>query len=252
MLNVQQQQQQLTTAANNLIKNSTSEPASIDTGMKTTRLSATTYLEQTVIANSTNSLNLAESTSNANDSKPQMNPDNKAVSTTSSSTSKAGSIDPGTGLVRRLSVTARPGDIFYKVKDVTESSTSDTLSLESEEKDANPTPKPNESQPKIQVNKSYTIRTNDETNQVKSPSANATSFGSLGRKTTTWNSKRNQTTNLGINPNQQAPKSENVTTKAKDENTVETNKVSPANLTPANGNAEPGSPLFNKELLSIR
>ena len=35
------------------------------------------------------------------------------------------------GLVRRLSVTARPGDIFYKVKDVTETATTDTLTHES-------------------------------------------------------------------------------------------------------------------------
>lgn len=223
--------------------------------MKTTRLSAANYPEPSTpaVTAPTNPLNLNNDTTN--DSKPQMTSDNKVNSSSSGSTSKAGSIDPGTGLVRRLSVTARPGDIFYKVKDVTESSTSDSIDLP-DVTDATLANKQNDSQQKVQVNKSYTIRTNDEANSsvaghLKSPPlvTNATSFGSLGRKTTTWNSKRNQTTNLGINTNQVTAKTENESSKVKDDYSIETNKT---NLAPANGHVEPGSPLFNKELLSIR
>jgi hypothetical protein len=116
---------------------------------------------------------------------------------------------PATGLVRRLSVTARPGDIFYKVKDVTESS-STTDNYEQVEPDHN-------------VEQEIIIKPkNEEVNT------------NTWRKTTTWNVKRTQSTPLQSDSEsgRQTPKNE-------------PDKTSLASI-------EPGSPMFTKELLSIR
>ncbi|CAF0704892.1 unnamed protein product [Brachionus calyciflorus] len=121
-----------------------------------------------------------------------------------------------TGLVRRLSVTARPGDIFYKVKDVTEScSTTDNVETSEIEHTDNI-----EQEIIIKPQKQEAINTN------------------TWRKTTTWNVKRNQS-----NPLQNETVDSGRLTPKNDLITNEKNSLS---------NIEPGSPMFSKELLSIR
>lgn len=129
----------------------------------------------------------------------------KTVNTNSSSANvtenKNALIDKSTGLVRRLSVTARPGDIFYKVKDVTEtSSNTDTTENNQDNQEQEIIIKP------------------QETNM------------NTWRKTTTWNSKRNQQSDS--DSGRQTPR--------QDLDKISTDKI------------EPGSPMFAKELLSIR
>jgi hypothetical protein len=159
--------------------------------------------------------------------------------------------EAATGLVRRPSVSARPGDIFYKVKDVTETETTDTLDQDT----ANQQEQNTDSEEKEiiikSVNKSYTISTKNPENRIdpvekiaeKSPeehtsaTTTTTTLESFSRKTTTWN-KRHQTSALGVT----VPQIDVIKVPVKDdiEETVLANNV------------EPGSEVFNKELLSIR
>lgn len=129
----------------------------------------------------------------------------KTVNLNSSSTNvtekKNAVIDKSTDLVRRLSVTARPGDIFYKVKDVTETSSNTDNSEHNQD--------------------------NEEQEIVIKPQE--TSMNTW-RKTTTWNSKRNQQSDS--DSGRQTPR--------QDLDKMSTDKI------------EPGSPMFAKELLSIR
>jgi hypothetical protein len=170
------------------------------------------------------------------------------------------------GLVRRLSVTARPGDIFYKVKDVTESSTTDTLNYETNETNVNDYAEIdnfNDEEKEIIIKAPGEEESNvaDESlhedeelnNDLSSPAlSSTTTTNTLGnesssnsfqlntnRKTTTWNVKRHQTTSLGINP----PLNEPVKAQPPKDDIVLNQKIN---------QIEPGSPQFTKELLSIR
>lgn len=164
------------------------------------------------------------------------------------------------GVVRRLSVTARPGDIFYKVKDVTESSTSDTLNnydsstnnVANDVNDYAEIDNLNDDEEKEIIIKPIsknedTIITNSTTvdNQLvnETTTTSVASFNqsnsTLSRKTTTWNVKRTQTTSLGVSP---VSNESHQQFKPKDDISV----VKQTN------NVEPGSPLFSKELLSIK
>ena len=179
-----------------------------------------------------------------------------------------------TGLVRRLSVTARPGDIFYKVKDVTEScSTTDTITFDQNgNNDSQESPlllnDEQDQEVTIQSSSSSTTNTNEivetlDTNTI-SPK-NLDQSGTLGRKTTTWNVRRNQSTNLGLTPPQlplQQQHAQNITSssdkifKTKVSSRDDTSSDLINTTTSSNSNAinlaEPGSPNFTKELLSIR
>lgn len=174
----------------------------IESGMKTVRLNSSTanYALPNIITSTTSNLNQQNQQTNTSN--------NEAPS--------------GSGLVRRLSVTARPGDIFYKVKDVTESSsTTDTVTNE-----------PNK-----------TNTENIEQEIIIKPSTNTQINTNTIRKTTTWNVKRHQTTSItDTKTANEANSKPNVTSKDDSLTTSDLNKNS----------AEPGSPLFARELLSIR
>lgn len=194
------------------------------------------------------SLNQSHNKSPAKQDSPQKSQtvsapsDGKVADPVASSTS-------GTGLVRRLSVTARPGDIFYKVKDVTESSSS----TDTNESPNSSVTKVSSTEETINPSKSYTISTNNTEEPSSAPvvqqqappvvqppqppqqpqqQQGLTSFGTMGRKTTSWNVKRNQTSGV---------------------ETTSATEASPSQVVsqPAT-TAEPGSPMFNKELLNIR
>ena len=185
-----------------------------------------------------------------------------------------------TGLVRRLSVTARPGDIFYKVKDVTEScSTTDTITIdqnvnndelnddEQEQEIIIKSVNSNENEIENQVLE--TVSPQASSNNISPKSENNNNNSTLGRKTTTWNVRRNQTTNLGLNQQPNSPSNENTFKKiksltSKDDTSIELNSVNQNQInsnsinginnssSPTTSTVEPGSPNFTKELLSIR
>ena len=193
----------------------------------------------------------------------QQEQSNQLDSTATTNTNGAAS-----GLVRRLSVTARPGDIFYKVKDVTEScSTTDTISVDQ-----------SVSSPVATVTsdslrqQSHMADEHEQEIIIKSPSSqnSAENGGSdsasqtspksgdpsttLGRKTTTWNVRRNQTTSLGITPPLGQPQ-QNATSSNDKIFKAKLSSKDDASLDTINASsvcAEPGSPNFTKELLSIR
>ena len=137
----------------------------------------------------------------------------------------------GNGVVRRLSVTARPGDIFYKVKDV----------VEGDQPPASPQSNETDAEEKEIIIKSTNYNSQSAT-PIKSIIENqsALSHGSLGRKTTTWNVKRNQTSSF--------VEAASKPVLAREEAVA--GPLKSFNTSPAP--AEPGSPLFTKELLSIR
>ena len=155
------------------------------------------------------------------------------------------STNGGGGLVRRLSVTARPGDIFYKVKDVTEtSSTTDAVGHHRDDEadvdgvDGVEAHSSNDSQ-------SHQQQQQQQQQQAKESLAQpaASPIASGIRRTTTWNVKKNQQQQqhldiIGGIGNSNEPASTNANVEATSSSTV--------------GNAEPGSPMFAKELLSIR
>jgi hypothetical protein len=142
------------------------------------------------------------------------------------------------GIVRRLSVTARPGDIFYKVKDVTESaSTTDNNNIDK----PSSTPPP----PPASSNKSSfkAIASNGNRSQIPTVSPKKESpndpKSSQQSKKTSWNVKRNQN-----NTHLQIDNTPETTIRREDDSLIDNNNdVS---------NIEPGSPMFAKELLSIR
>jgi hypothetical protein len=182
------------------------------------------------------------------------------------------------GLVRRLSVTARPGDIFYKVKDVTETATTDTLTHESnnnninnsdvndyaeidnfnddEEKEIIIKPINGESEEKLSSDNdlpSPTLSNNSTT--INATESNRNSFqtnGTNNKKITSWKVNRHQTTSLGINQSNNENQTKAVNS-PKDDIALNT-KFHNNNLSDqiVNNNVEPGSPQFTKELLSIR
>lgn len=148
---------------------------------------------------------------------------------------------PVNGLVRRLSVTARPGDIFYKVKDVTDSSTTDTLQYETN--DYAEIDNFNDEEKEIII-KPIThieeLQLQQKQTSVETVST-AVQYNQNGTKKTSWNVKRHQTTSLGINQ----PISEPLKVVPKDD-------IALIKQSQVSANLEPGSPQFTKELLSIR
>ncbi len=236
-----------------------SDQSSIDIGMKTFRISHT---DSNTNQNAPSIQQSVNQSYNINNSPTKAQPESDKAAVAASGEAKEVAASSGSGLVRRLSVTARPGDIFYKVKDVTESSSS-TDTNES----------PGSSVTKVSVeetinpSKSYTVRVNDEmpsstpvvqqttpTPQKPQPQPQPqlqkqqeqqqgfTSFGSMGRKTTTWNVKKNQTTN----PFDVENNNNNINNNNNNTSAAESSHVVPQVT------AEPGSPMFNKELLNIR
>lgn len=148
---------------------------------------------------------------------------------------------PVNGLVRRLSVTARPGDIFYKVKDVTDSSTTDTLQYETN--DYAEIDNFNDEEKEIII-KPITHIEELQLQQKQTPVetvSTAVQYNQNGTKKTSWNVKRHQTTSLGINQ----PISEPLKVVPKDD-------IALIKQSQVSANLEPGSPQFTKELLSIR
>ena len=212
------------------------------------------------------------------------------TSSTSNGAVNTSNTNGSTGLVRRLSVTARPGDIFYKVKDVTESSsTTDTITLDQTEgESASVVDQQNDEHEQEIIIKSSTTENGENTHLMEpnsprsihnvSPKSETSSSSTLGRKTTTWNVRRNQTTSLGITSATNSPMTEKKkTATSKDDtsieclnsvtnnassstsqpnvNTTTTNTMTTTNSSPLGAAAaavEPGSPNFTKELLSIR
>jgi hypothetical protein len=184
-----------------------------------------------------------------NSSNPSQINQNSPTSATAVSTTSA------SGLVRRLSVTARPGDIFYKVKDVTESSsTTDTISNEQSDSITNEISSQNDN-----GQNSYASATNQKTNgsneqEAKSPNSNSIPV----RKTTTWNVKRNQTTSLGIQQPQQQQQTplqvnDDSNLKLAFMQNVESKPNADSSLKVSNNNSSTEqSSTFSKELLSIR
>ncbi|RNA38689.1 hypothetical protein BpHYR1_045305 [Brachionus plicatilis] len=163
------------------------------------------------ILSSTNRMNFNENSQDKNSDYPSLAESGmKTVRVNSSNTNlpkvteqkHQDQVDKSTGVVRRLSVTARPGDIFYKVKDVTETSSNTDNSEANQE--------------------------NEEQEIVIKPQETAMN---TWRRTTTWNSKRTQ--QKDCESGRQTPRQE------------------PDNSS-AHSNIEPGSPMFAKELLSIR
>ncbi len=192
------------------------EPISADSGMKTVRISK--------------SFNQHGNLPDASLFYPSTNGD-KSTEVLAAPNDSGGGGDPvqsnGNGVVRRLSVTARPGDIFYKVKDVVEGDQSASPQLNDADAEE----------------KEIIIKSNNFSSQSATPIKSIESqpsHGSLGRKTTTWNVKRNQTSSFVETA------SKPVLTKEE----VVAGPVKTINTLPAS--AEPGSPLFSKELLSIR
>jgi hypothetical protein len=174
------------------------------------------------------------------------------------------------GLVRRLSVTARPGDIFYKVKDVTESSsTTDTLTCDPTAAQEH---REHEQEQEIIIQSTASLNNNDTLSFTESSSVSTTSTSNISpksetisRKTTTWNVRRNQSTNLGITtPNNNTNNNNNSreinhlekifkTKVSKDTDQTYGDVAISDKSSLSNGEAaEPGSPSFSKELLSIR
>lgn len=156
----------------------------------------------------------------------------------SNSESQQQSNEPTNGsssLVRRLSVTARPGDIFYKVKDVTEScSTTDTLTCETQigQSDQNEN---NLLLNNVEMDEMPNAKSDQQQQQQQQGSTN-------GRRTTTWNSRRiNQANDSNSKP---------LSPLANKDDANSTDLLSKTQNIPAN--LEPGSPMFTKELLSIR
>ena len=148
---------------------------------------------------------------------------------------------PVNGLVRRLSVTSRPGDIFYKVKDVTDSSTTDTLQYETN--DYAEIDNFNDEEKEIII-KPITHIEELQLQQKQTPVetvSTAVQYNQNGTKKTSWNVKRHQTTSLGINQ----PISEPLKVVPKDD-------IALIKQSQVSANLEPGSPQFTKELLSIR
>ncbi len=208
--------------------------------MKTIRLNSNeNYIKPVITSSVTESSNLKQ-------------PFNSAQPSIGSNTDLKNT-EVATGLVRRPSVTARPGDIFYKVKDVTESETADMIDQETSYRQEQITDSEEKEIIIKSVNKSYTISNtnsmNNNNNDLVSkterqkedlPSAvsNTSNYGSFSRKTTTWN-KRHQTSALGVNVPQIDVISKASVESKSDEVIVE-------------NTAEPGSEIFNKELLSIR
>lgn len=210
------------TAAAAAVDSTTIERSS---GMKTTRMSSINAGSSTLLLKS-DQLNNSTQSLNQNQSQNQIEADSTGIKQ-----------DPATGLTRRPSVTARPGDIFYKVKDVTDAATTDTLDHENSTHHDNEETEAVASTATPPVNQSYTISVNND-NSLTTQVTEKT-FGSFAqRKTTTWNVKRHQTTSLGINaPQQEPPKV--VPTKED----IQVEEVS---------NVQTEAPLFNRELLSIR
>ena len=193
-------------------------------------------------------------------------------STTANATSETNASNSTTttttnGLVRRLSVTARPGDIFYKVKDVTEScSTTDTITFDQNGNNEPPLSDEQDQEVTIKSSSSSITNTNElvdiiDANNISPKSSDQN--GTLGRKTTTWNVRRNQTTSLGLNtPNVSLQQHQNVSPSEKIFKTKVSSRddssLDAINSATINGQsttinvAEPGSPNFTKELLSIR
>ena len=150
---------------------------------------------------------------------------------------------PVNGLVRRLSVTARPGDIFYKVKDVTDSSTTDTLQYETN--DYAEIDNFNDEEKEIIIKpithiEELQLQQQQQQTPVETVST-AVQYNQNGTKKTSWNVKRHQTTSLGINQ----PISEPLKVVPKDD-------IALIKQSQVSANLEPGSPQFTKELLSIR
>ena len=218
--------------------------------------------------NATTSFNvqLTSSPSNLNNSNNQSIKDMTSTngSQPQSPPTQSTTLTNGSGLVRRLSVTARPGDIFYKVKDVTESSsTTDTITYDQNETNNNNNHNDllnndNEVEQEIII-KSVNSNNIDADNGVTFNSSPRTEISSevksdnsnnLGRKTTTWNVKRHQTTSLGVVPPQQQQYN-NDKKITKDDASIDLNLIK-NNVNNSVANIEPGSPMFTKELLSIR
>ena len=150
----------------NLTKTSTrSDQSSINIGMKTIRIS------QNNNNNNNEQSNLTQQSFNEsyNKSPAKQDPPQKSQIVSASSDGKVAdpvaSSTSGTGLVRRLSVTARPGDIFYKVKDVTESSSSTDTS----ESPNSSVTKVSSTEETINPSKSYTITTNNTEEPSSAP-----------------------------------------------------------------------------------
>jgi hypothetical protein len=146
-------------------------------------------------------------------------------------------------VVRRLSVTARPGDIFYKVKDVTESSsTTDSPALTNNEE-------PESNQPNVtcesHVEQEIIIQASNASGNNSNNARLASTGTASGRKTTTWNVKRTQTTSLGLNTSQLNGQSDGST--SKDDSSIDL-----LNNHSTNGYSDPSMPVFSKDLLSIR
>jgi len=79
--------------------------------------------------------------------------------------------------------------------------------------------------------------------------------GTLSRKTTTWNVRRNQTTSLGVGPTTPTPSLQQF----QQQNMSPSDKIFKTKVSSKDDTsldltnvAEPGSPNFTKELLSIR
>jgi len=156
----------------------------------------------------------------------------------SSNNNNNNNLTTSNGLVRRLSVTARPGDIFYKVKDVTETATTDTLTHESnnnnnnnsdvndyaeiddlnddEEKEIiikpmngeenddkassdNDLPSPTLSNNSSTTTTTMTTAPTIIANESNNRNSFQTANGTNNKKITSWKVNRHQTTSLGIN-----------------------------------------------------
>ena len=215
--------------------------------MKTVRLnhsSINSNLLPNITGNtSTNSSPKPASTPN---STPTVNNSNSLQQTSSSDISNVN------GLVRRLSVTARPGDIFYKVKDVAESSSTTDQNTQAVEQNGISTNMDNhhiEQEIIIQTTASNSVAASN-VNKPVSEAGEQQQQQSQSRKITTWNVKRNQNTNLGLNPNQNNS-DQFLSITSKDDSNVVRRDQSNEHVSEAASSSN-GGPMFSKELLSIR
>jgi hypothetical protein len=145
------------------------------------------------------------------------------------------------GIVRRLSVTARPGDIFYKVKDVTESSsTTDHQTTDDTNTNLMELGSGHHIEQEIIIQANHN---NNNEDQSAGSSATAPVMSS-GRKITTWNVKRNQTTSLGIKTNQNSNGGEFL---SKDDSSIDTLIDHPAAAA-----VDPSKPVLSRDMMSIR
>ena len=251
----------------------------IEDGMKTVRISSSSNLNSNIILPVINPIEQSSQQQMILTTKsPNGSPE--SLPTATSQNGQAITSTSTTGLVRRLSVTARPGDIFYKVKDVTEtSSTTDNLSNDSDEQNevinlnnTSSTKSNNDNKnvidtimnssnnseekeiiikPAIEINKIQQKIASDTSSTSSTNSVDNNTNSSNNRKTTTWNVKRTQINTTDSSNNQMNKQNTALDTSP---SLLDSNNLAQLknNINNTVANIEPGTPKFNKELATIR